>query len=125
MEQVVIQIIGAGGKRIQHADHRAHTLSTRPEDEMLSLEPFGFIQQLKGPQPWVGPVFVVEVRSDFEPQLDEEGEVSAHRWWTPLELAEVLRTTPIAFMGLHYPALLSVCEDLLDPNGTIRPLISD
>jgi len=101
----VIKIIGANGKM----------LSTRPEkDKILAFEPYYFVQQLRGPQPWIGPCFVVVVRDDFEPSLtqDKEKEVSGHRWRDPEELLEELQSKPEKFMGLHYPFLLKVCEDI-------------
>lgn len=97
------RIIGAEGE----------TIHTRPEDEILGLKPYYFVQQLSGPQPWIGLGFVVVVPEDFEPKPDAEGETSAHRWWNPKDLLRELLKNPSGFMGLHYPVLLKVCEDLI------------
>jgi hypothetical protein len=84
---------------------------TRPEkDEILGLNPWYFVQQLIGQHQWAGPVFIVVVPEDFEPQLDDQGEASAHKWWKPSDLLNELESTPSAFMGLHYPALLKACR---------------
>ena len=92
----------------------AKNYNTRDEDEILGFEPYYYVQQMRGPQPWVGLVFIVVVDSDFEPRLDKEGEVSAHQWWAPAELYTLLRNSPEKFMGFHYPALLKICSDILE-----------
>ena len=97
------RIIGADGK----------ILHTRPEDKILGLEPYYFVQQIAGPQPWIGLGFVVVVPDGFEPNPDANGETSAHRWWDPKDLLKELLENPSRFMGFHYPVLLKVCTDLV------------
>lgn len=101
----IIRIIGGNG----------NLFSTRPEkDRILAFEPYYFVQQLRGPQPWIGPCFIAVVKDDFEPSLiqDKEKEVSCHRWRNPEELLEEARSKPEGFMGLHYPFLFKACEDI-------------
>ena len=100
---VIKQIIGAGGD----------IFSTKPEDKILGLNPYYFIQQLVGPQAWIGLGFVVVVPDDFEPQQDTEGETSAHQWWNPKNLLRELEQNPSNFMGLHYPVILKACRDIV------------
>ncbi len=102
------KIIGGNGQ----------TISTRPEKDLI-LEiphPYCFVQQLVGPQPWLGLGFVVIVSDDFEPQQDAEKETSAHQWWDPGLLLKELHENPSKFMGLHYPVLLKVCRDIAEGN---------
>jgi len=106
---VIKQIIGAEGE----------IFSTRPEDKILGLKPYYFIQQLVGPQPWIGLGFVVVVPDDFEPKQDAEKETSAHQWWDPVDLLKELQKNPSNFMGLHYPVLLQVCKDIIKGKITI------
>jgi len=90
------------------------TFTTMPgRDEILAFQPYLLLQQVIGPQPWVGPGFVVVVPEDFEPKPDTEGEVGSHRWCNPAELWDELHANPSSFMGLHYPLLLQVCEDIV------------
>ena len=103
------KIIGAEGK----------IFSTRPEDRILGLKPYYFVQQLAGSQPWIGLGFVVVVPNDFEPKLDVEGETSAHQWWNPEDLLKELRKNPSNFMGFHYPVIIKVCEDIVGNKLTI------
>lgn len=86
--------------------------STRPDqDQILWIpQPFCFIQQLQGPQPWFGLGCIAVVPPDCEPQQDAEGETAGHKWWKPEELNERLKNNPSEFMGLHYPVLRQVCE---------------
>ena len=92
--------------------------TTRYDDQILGFQPYYFTQQLKGPQPWVGPTFIVVVPPEFEPQQDTESETSAHQWWGPQELLDQLLNQPQNFMGLHYPALIKATQDLL--SGALR-----
>ena len=87
------------------------TVSTNKDDLIVSLVPYLFVQQLKGPQPWLGPAFVFIASSDFEPKGSDE--TSGYKWWFPKELSEELKNNPEKFMGRHYPILLKVCEDLI------------
>jgi len=108
----IIRIVGDNG----------NIFSTRPDkDRILAFEPYYFVQQLRGPQPWIGPCFVVVVKDGFKPSLtqDKEKEVSSHRWRAPEELLEEARSNPERFMGLHYPFLLKACEDVLAGKITI------
>jgi len=84
------------------------------EDEILGLKPYYLVQQLKGPQPWMGLGFIVIVSSDIEFHPDSDGEVSAHRWWKPEDLLKDLWENPACFMGLHYPILIKVCQDFIE-----------
>ena len=104
------KIIGANGQ----------TFSTQPGmDLILGMCPYYFVQQLAGPQPWIGLGFVVVVPSDFEPKLDEKGEVSAHQWWSPKDLSKELQQNPSKFMGPPYPVLTKVCKDIIGNKLTI------
>ncbi|MBI2635368.1 MAG: NUDIX hydrolase [Parcubacteria group bacterium] len=98
------KVIGADGE----------FFSTRSEDKILGLKPYYLVQQLKGPQPWMGLGFIVVISPDIEFHLDNDGEVSAHRWWRPIELLKNLQEKPDNFMGLHYPILIKVCQDFME-----------
>ncbi len=106
---MILKIIG-GDNETYFSTGRKN--ETGEKDKILGLSPYYFCQQLKGPQPWAGLVFVVVVFPDFEPKLDKEGEVSGFQWWTIERLSEKLKKSPERFMGLHYPALVKVCKDL-------------
>lgn len=106
---IIKEIIGAQGE----------AFSTRPEDKILGLKPYYFVQQLIGPQPWIGLGFVVIIPDDFELQQDTEGKTSAHQWWNPVDLLKELQENPSNFMGLHYPVLLQVCKDIIKGKITI------
>ena len=94
----IMNIIGANESVIS---------STRPEDSILEItQPYCFVQQLRGPQPWAGLGFVVVVPDDIEFQLDKESEVSDHTWWMLLELLEELRSNPSAFMRARFRVFL-------------------
>ncbi len=99
----IVRIIGGDGE----------IFSTRPEDKILGISPYYFVQQLIGPQPWAGLGIVVVVPSGIEFQIDKEGEVSGHRWWKPEDLLKALQENPSTFMGFHYPVLLKVCQDII------------
>ena len=105
----ILKIIGAD----------AETFSTRPEDKILIIDPYCFVQQLVGPQPWLGLGFVVVVPSDVKFSPDKEDEVSAHQWWNPRKLLETLISNPERFMGFHYPVLLKACEDIIEGKITV------
>ena len=92
--------------------------TTGKEDYILALEPYIFLQQVEGPQPWIGPGFIVIVPDDFEPK-PATGETSGHRWWKPEELLAELKQNPAAFMGLHLPLIKKTCEDILAGKITI------
>lgn len=80
--------------------------TTGKGDQIGCLEPFCFVQQMGPPQPWIGPVFLIEVPSDWEPDHSKsDGEAGEPRWWDPSELLRQIQRTPEKFMGLHLPAL--------------------
>lgn len=84
------------------------------QDEILGFAPIYFVQQLSAPQPWIGPVFIVQVPPDFEPRQDKEGETAGHQWWNPTELYDLIQSAPEKFMGLHLPAIKKVCEQIME-----------
>ncbi|MDP1706928.1 MAG: NUDIX domain-containing protein [bacterium] len=98
-----LAICGADGKRLSLAEI---TYSTGKDDYILEVEPFCFVQQLGKPQPWIGPVFLVHVDQDFEPdQSQNDGEAGEYKWCRPRELLNLISEDPGNFMGLHMPAL--------------------
>lgn len=97
-----LRIIGADGKTVW---------TTGKGDTILCCEPFCFVQQIGPPQPWLGPVFLVEVAEDFEPDRSKnDGEAGEPKWWSPKELFEAISVGPQNFMGLHMPALAKLSE---------------
>ena len=88
--------------------------TTGKQDRYQCLEPFCFIHSMGPPQPWSGPAFIVEVASDFEPDLAEaDGEADDFRWWDPAELQKALEEEPGRFMGLHIAVLHKLAAMLL------------
>lgn len=74
--------------------------TTGKGDAVLSCEPFSFVQSLGPRQPWVGPVFVVEMDSSFEPATAmNDGEAGEPRWWNARELSEAIEMNPDGFHG--------------------------
>lgn len=99
----------------------ADSFTTHPgEDAITGITPYYYVQQVQGPQPWAGPVFVVRIPDNMEPQLDTEGEVGGFKWWDPEDLLAELRAHPEHFMGLHFPALLKVCQALSGQRRALR-----
>jgi hypothetical protein len=85
--------------------------TTGKDDQILANEPFDFVQQMGPPQPWIGPVYLVEAYRNFEPDPSKnDGEASEARWWSPDELQKELELHRGRFMGLHYPSLEKVAE---------------
>jgi hypothetical protein len=94
---------------------KGHAWSTGKGDSIVTTDPFCFVQQMGPPQPWIGPAFIVEVSSDFEPEnLKSEGEVGEYRWWTAPELQRAVSDHPEQFMGLHLPAYGKLCSAIID-----------
>lgn len=111
-------IYGAG---LQELDAQVYT--TGKGDRILGCEPFCFVQQLGPPQPWLGPVFIVEADTDFEPDhRQSDGEAAEPKWWNPWHLKEVLKSKPHRFMGLHLPALLKASTLLNAENVKLQGL---
>ena len=69
------------------------------------------------PQHWIGPIFVVVVDPDFEPNYDGgDGEAGPHRWWWPDQLLETMSEAPDLFMGPVIPALELLCKKITNSN---------
>lgn len=101
-----LRIHGTGGKTVW---------TTGKKDSIVCCEPLCFVQSMGPPQPWIGPVFAVEVPSDFEPDHSKsDGEAGQPRWWTPKEMLSAIQHDPSRFMGLHMPALEKFCIATLD-----------
>lgn len=76
--------------------------------------PFCFIENLGPPQPWNGPVFLVQVHPEFEPNFTRaDGEATKARWWEAQELLHEIETNPQIFNGWHAPALHKFVRDIL------------
>ncbi|MDP4020441.1 MAG: NUDIX hydrolase [Candidatus Adlerbacteria bacterium] len=96
-----VTIYGTGGQT-------AYT--TGKGDKYVCVEPFCFVQSMGPPQPWLGPVFLVEVTSDFEPDRSKsDGEAGEHRWWSPEELLDETKKNPGNLQGLHIGPLEKLC----------------
>ena len=99
--------------RIYGAEGRL-TWTTGKKDTILCCDPFCFVQQMGPPQPWLGPVFAVEVSQDFAPDHSKsDGESAAPQWWTAAELRNAIADNPSKFMGLHMPAYEKFCDAVL------------
>lgn len=85
---------------------------TEKGDRHHISRPFAFLQSMAAPQPWIGPVYVVEVHADFEPQPERsDGEAGEAKWWEINELRQALKDHPLDFMGFHVPALWSLTRE--------------
>ena len=93
--------------RILSTEAKIHT--TGREDAIHFSTPICYVHSMGEPQPWAGPVFVVQVATDFEPRESTDGEASPGRWWTAEELHEAIEERPLEFMNLHAPALSYAC----------------
>jgi len=107
-----VAVYGGGFKKVEPV-----TKSTGKGDIICEIEPYSFVQQMGPPQPWIGPVFLVEVSADFEPDHSQsDGEAGEAMWWDPDDLKRAIVQDPSKFMGLHMPALLRVATKLADVN---------
>lgn len=94
--------------------------TTGKGDSILIVEPFCFVQQMGPPQPWLGPVFLVEVSEDFEPDHSKsDGEAGEARWWNPWHLVQAIREDPGKFMGLSVAALAKAGKLFGEYNDTV------
>ena len=88
--------------------------STGRGDTTSFIRPFGYVHSIGEPQFWTGPVFVVVVGEDFEPDFSKgNGEASDCTWWSPEDLLMGIKRNPTRFMTLHAPAFRDLCERLL------------
>ncbi len=95
-----------GSKVIDLMNSEDWMSTTDKGDRYLVVEPFDFVQSLGPPQPWIGPVFLVEVRYDFEPDHSKsDGEAGEPKWWSPEQLSQEIESSPKEFMGLHISSL--------------------
>lgn len=96
--------------------HLTSTFSCQEGEKVVIVQdPFIFIQQLEGPQPWAGIGFIFFVNEPFEPNLKKaDGETAGFTWWEPKKLYEELINNPTKFMGFHYPLLKRACEIVMD-----------
>lgn len=103
----LLGVFGAGLKMLNLGDiYRTSYSTTGKGDNVYSIEPFDFVQQMGQPQPWFGPVFLVKVAEDFEPDhTKSDGEAGEPKWWSPRDLLAAIDSEPHKFMGLHMPAL--------------------
>lgn len=107
-----LAVYGAGFKPVL-----VRTMSTGKGDSIVEIDPYTFVQQMGPPQPWIGPVFLVAVPSDWEPDHGQsDGEAGHPKWWNPHELADAIQSKPADFMGLHMPALLKAANQLAVAN---------
>ena len=98
--------------RIMGANRKVWT--TGKKDRFHCHEPFCFVQSLGPPQPWICPVFVVEVRKSFQPNYKiGDGEAVLNRWWTAEELKKQIESEPQIIMGLDLPAFYKLCLAIL------------
>jgi len=73
------------------------------DDGAFAFLPFCCNQQLKGGKPWIGPVFVCEVK-DEEPK-PHKNEVKDIKWIKVSELKRMIKETPEKFFTLQLPTL--------------------
>lgn len=106
-----------GSKTIDLMDSEDRMSTTGKDDRYLVVEPFDFVQSLGPPQPWIGPVFLVEVREDFEPDhTKSDGEAGEPKWWNPKELSQEIESSPEKFMGLHISSLKKFVDKVIAGN---------
>lgn len=103
---------GRGDKTIRFQPSRL------PLDADPSYRPLCVVHNIGQPQHWLGPIFVVVVGPDFEPNYDDaDGEAGPCRWWWPHQLKETMDEAPDLFMGPAIPALELLCEKLVAGHG--------
>lgn len=91
----------------------SYTMTTGKKDASLYCQPRCFLQSLGPPQPWVGPVFFIQVPPEFEPDFtNADQEATEARWWEPDELSSAIANNPEEFMGWHLPAYQAICQDI-------------
>ena len=94
--------------------------TTGKGDAIQLTEPFCLVQSLGPPQPWIGPVFLVRVPRDWEPNIDRaDGEAGDWRWWHAGDLLTEIERAPHNFMGWQIPALHKFCSAIM--NGAFSP----
>lgn len=107
-----VAVYGAGLKNVS-----LDTKTTGKGDIIVEIEPYSFVMQMGPPQPWIGPVFLVEVPSNWEPDHGQsDGEAGHPKWWHPDELAHAILSNSGQFMGLHMPSLLRAAIELTKHN---------
>ena len=104
------RIIGAEGKTVWTTGKGY----AGEQDKIICCDPFCFVQSMGPPQKWFGPVFLIEVQQDFEPDHSKsDGEAGEPKWWSPEELLAAIKKSPNNFMGLHMPAIEKLCLAIL------------
>ncbi len=80
--------------------------TTRKDEKVHTYVPYALVQSVGEPQLWMGPVFIVRVPEDWEPNYAQgDGEATKHKWWDPYDLVKEMQDHPEHFMGLHAPTL--------------------
>jgi len=83
-------------------------------DAVQCHQPLCYIHSLGEPQPWIDPVFAVQVPKNFEPDYEKgDKEATRCKWWKPEDLIVAVVKSPLEFMGFHRPALRLFCHHVL------------
>lgn len=102
---------GRGDRTLRYQPHWI------PSSTLHGYYPLCVVWNQGKPQHWIGPIFVVVVPSDFEPNYDAaDGEAGPARWWWPAQLLETMEEAPDLFMGPVIPALELLCKKLTTTN---------
>lgn len=83
-------------------DARTKIVSPRGDDGILGFRPFCCTQQLKNGKPWIGFIFVCEVKSgEPKSQLSEAKDV---KWMKLAAVKQIFEESPDKLFGLEVPA---------------------